>query len=417
MSYKIQNQILKYDFQKCIGRGNFGDVYRAIDLTQRNKVAIKVVSLDESTEEMKQIIQEIHFLSKLRNPFVIQYIESFLEGYNMFIVMEYCGGGSCADLLRFHKKLEEDVVSYIIKGVLSGLKYLHSEHKVHRDIKLANILLTEKGDIKLADFGVSGEITMTRLKKNTFVGTPFWMAPEVITRSRTTEESGYDEKADIWSTGITTIELVTGSPPLSEYDPLKVLFEIPKKRPPLLCGVDFSENIKDFVKYCLVKDPKKRPSSDILSHHYFITRGHDVRDKLAKLIRTKNIHYESKSGRKPRFKIEHLMKSPNNTFAPILWEFGTERNPEPKPGNQKLASGNGDLKQENDEEDHSSETGNFFKDKGGVLLYCLERVYFRGRSEFTRRTVENLTKDITRYEEQLPGLCHAIVEELERLCG
>ena len=126
-----------------------------------------------------------------------------------------------------------------------GLQYLHQEHKVHRDIKLANILLTELGQVKLGDFGVSTEITMTKMKKNTFVGTPFWMAPEVITRAKLIEgnvkncansngnynggNTGYNEKADIWSTGITTIELVTGSPPLSQYDPLKILFDIPKK--------------------------------------------------------------------------------------------------------------------------------------------------------------------------------------------
>ncbi|CUM68434.1 uncharacterized protein PRCAT00006157001 [Priceomyces carsonii] len=309
--------IFKYQFQLCIGKGNFGDVYKATEVSSKALVAVKVINLDETNEDIQVLIQEIQFLSRLHSPYITKYIETFISDMSMFIVMEYCGGGSCADLLKFCKKLPEDVVAYIIRDVLRGLNYLHQEKKVHRDIKSANILLTEKGEIKLADFGVSGEITMTQLKRNTFVGTPFWMAPEVITRRKS---GGYNEKADIWSTGITTIELVTGSPPLSQYDPMKILFEIPKNKPPILTGYDFSENIKDFVKYCLLKDPRKRPSSAKLLHHRFITSVKSSIN-LAKIISQKNEWFElhNKASKKPR---HDIFSKPDKTNS-IKWDFNT----------------------------------------------------------------------------------------------
>ncbi|RLV94367.1 Sporulation-specific protein 1 [Spathaspora sp. JA1] len=427
----------RYYFEKCIGKGNFGDVYRANNTSSGDIVAVKVVPLDDSSEEMKQILQEIQFLSKLRNQFITQYIESFVEGYNMFIVMEYCGGGSCSDLLKFHRQLDEGIVSYIIKGVLSGLSYLHSEHKVHRDIKSANILLTEDAMVKLADFGVSGEITMTKLKKNTFVGTPFWMAPEVIARSRIADESGYNEKADIWSTGITTIELVTGAPPLSQYDPLKVLFEIPKKRPPTLQGCSFSDNIKDFVKYCLVKDPLKRPSANKLLLHYFINRAQNVRERLINLINLKNFHMESKA-KKPRHKLSPIDGHTYTLKNPISWKFETEKSfnplkkvdylsdeeeiqplcPKKKPKVQ-LEEEHQQQKEDRakEKEIEQSSGRRLSKDKACVLFLCLERVYQRGKNEFSKQAVEELVHTLQHYEQEIPGLCHTIVDEFEHLLG
>lgn len=316
----------KYKFNHCIGKGNFGDVYKAAKISDSTVVAIKIINLDETTEEIKVVIQEIQFLSRLKNKFITRYIETFVNDVNMFIVMEYCGGGSCADILKYYKKLSEDLVCFIIRDVLKGLTYLHQENKVHRDIKLANILLTDFGEVKLADFGVSGEITLTHLKRKTFVGTPFWMAPEVITRRK---DNGYDEKADIWSAGITTIELVTGSPPLSQYDPMKILFEIPKKRPPLLVGMDFSENIKDFVKYCLIKEPKKRPSANTLLHHHFITgiknNTNSIRNLLIKMIKEKNEMKQAlnKVAKKPRHKLLPDVNVQEQKEKKLNWDFGT----------------------------------------------------------------------------------------------
>lgn len=406
-----------YSIRECVGKGTFGDVYKARIKKDNSIVAIKVIQLDETTEDINVLIQEIQFLSGLRSPFITKYLETFINGMSMWIVMEYCGGGSCGDLLKCHKKLNEEVTAFIIRDVLRGLEYLHGQKKVHRDIKLANILLTMDGRIKLADFGVSGEITMTHLKRNTFVGTPFWMAPEVITRQK-----GYNEKADIWSTGITTIELVTGSPPLAEHNPLKILFEIPKKKPPVLTGLQFSENIKDFVKYCLVKDPTKRPSSSLLLHHRFVSniKRHV---NLVQLIQQKDKWFKKHHITK---KPKHELKFDETNSQQLMWNFDSTRKVSPM--QQTLISIKGE---ESDVSSLDSMNSNSAANPSvktpissplvsnvnynEVFKYCLERVKARAKSPDTRKTVDNLMTNIRLYEIDQPGLCEAIIEEILKL--
>lgn len=235
----------------------------------------------------------------------------------MWIVMEYCGGGSCADLLKCHNFLNEDVVCFIVRETLRGLDYLHSERKIHRDIKAANILLTSSGAVKLADFGVSGQITATHVRKDTFVGTPFWMAPEIITR-----KTGYNEKVDIWSLGITTIELVTGSPPYSDREPMKILFQIPKNPAPLLTGSNYSNYLKEFVRFCLIKNPLHRPSASILLKTKFIRqcRRHV---NLVSLIEQKDkwMHSHRPNSKKPRYHIDDKLYTKSE--ASFKWNFAT----------------------------------------------------------------------------------------------
>jgi serine/threonine-protein kinase 24/25/MST4 len=278
----------EYDVFELIGRGSFGHVYRAVRRDSGATVAIKTVNLEEAEEEIETIQQEIALLSQCKSPHVTQYIESFVHGSDLWIVMEYLAGGSIADILEAQEQeqvqLTELQIATICRAMLQSLEYLHTQDKLHRDIKAANVLLSADGRVKLADFGVSGQLYSTASKRNTVVGTPYWMAPEVI------QGEPYDQSADIWSLGITAYEMATGKPPYYKLHAMRALFLIPTKDPPRLdeTSGDWSDVFCSFVSACLQKEPSKRPSAIALRSHPFIQAAiedsNSLRDLAARSI-------------------------------------------------------------------------------------------------------------------------------------
>ncbi|VVC40944.1 Protein kinase domain,Protein kinase-like domain,Protein kinase, ATP binding site [Cinara cedri] len=265
-----------------IGHGSFGAVYYARCLLTKEIVAIKKMSYlgKQSMEKWQDILKEIRFLRHLSHPNTIEYKGCFLRDHTAWLVMEYCLG-SASDIIEVHKKpLKEEEISAICDGVLRGLEYLHSLGRIHRDVKAGNILLTENGTVKLADFGSAS----TKCPANSFVGTPYWMAPEVILAM---DEGQYDGKVDVWSLGITCIELAERKPPYFNMNAMSALYHIAQNDTPTLQSPEWTDIFRHFVELCLQKNPLERPSSSKLLSHQLIVRSRSSHVLIDLIQRTK----------------------------------------------------------------------------------------------------------------------------------
>jgi len=276
-----------YSNYKKIGEGAAGEVYLATENSTGRKVAIKKMALN--AQNMKLLVNEIDIMKSSKHQNIVEYIDSYIVNDKLWVVMEFMDGGCLTEVLEQFESVQmtEEHIALVCLETLKGLAYIHSLHRIHRDIKSDNILLNMKGETKIADFGYAAQLTQQRDKRTTIVGTPYWMAPELIRGQK------YDQKVDIWSLGIMIMEMAEGEPPYMEYPPLRALFLITTKGIPGLKQPElWSEDFKDFIRLCLQKDAPDRGDAAVLLQHPYLKKAAPP-DTLANVLSTARKHKEA----------------------------------------------------------------------------------------------------------------------------
>ncbi|KAI8075865.1 kinase-like domain-containing protein [Gilbertella persicaria] len=316
------NKYEDFDIGKPIGYGSSAVVYEAVYKPLKKRVAVKMIDLDMfERNQIDELRRETALMALSKHPNVLRVYGSFVNGSKLYIVTPYLSAGSCLDIMKtsFPDGLDEISIATILKQALEGLVYLHKNGHIHRDVKAGNLLMDQYGTVLLADFGVSSSLTENGDMRKTFVGTPCWMAPEVM------EQAGYDYKADIWSFGITSLELATGHAPFAKYPPMKVLMMTLSNAPPTLdreaTKHKYSKLFKDMIDLCLQKDPSKRPSAEKLLAHPFFKQA-KKKDHLVKSILSHVLPLDQRPHKKVPQK--HI-----SFEATEQWDFDTQDNDPP----------------------------------------------------------------------------------------
>jgi len=269
MTMQFENIETEFEFLERLGSGTYGEVWKAQHKKTGKLLAIKKVKVDK---DVSLLVREVSLMKKCSSPNIVKYYGNYFKGDVMWIIMEYCAIGSVSDAMNItNRTLTEEQIATVCRDILNGLDYLETNKKVHRDIKPHNILLNTKGEAKIGDFGVAQEISETGTQRKTVIGTPFYLAPEVI------QETGYGPKADIWALGISAIEMAERNPPYYDLHPMRVLFLIANNPPPALTNPEhWSDDFNDFVRQCLQKDPNRRPNAKALLNHPFLKKANSA---------------------------------------------------------------------------------------------------------------------------------------------
>ena len=307
---------LTFQRTKIIGQGKFGTVYKGYHNKTHQVVAIKVLDLDTKDNEVVDVQQEIQFLALLKNkPNVTHYHGSFLDGTKLWIIMDFCGGGSLRTLLK-PGVFEEKYIAIVVREVLIALLAVHQLGVIHRDLKAANILVSKEGLVQLCDFGVAVQLSTNALKRSTIAGTPFWMAPEVIS-----EGTQYNSKADIWSLGITLYELATGNPPYAEKGATWAMAMIEKLTPPRLEGREYPPALKECIALCLDENPDERPSADDLQKCKLVKQYKSYPTLVLKEVVSRYLLWRDRTQRESVFySVEDDSESTRDDIK-VQWDF------------------------------------------------------------------------------------------------